>query len=228
MKKALFKLARSPIAGSFIGFAFAHLTALMPLSRLYEDADCILFLHPVPYWETHWLGVPKARIGRFLDVHSANDWCCILAILRSLSQLRATHNIEQSTTLVNGGIYQDVPQLHFHLAQGATKHGDAWRGQSYFEAEDGADVVRLNEVVAWRNRQAERAFSWQISAENTAALHNINWENSAETNTLIDLLKLSQQLVDKEQPHGWTLQFHHDKANPDRRLIAHLVGEFKS
>ena len=41
LKSLLFKIARSRFAEFFIGFAFAHLTRLMPLDRLWESKQAV-------------------------------------------------------------------------------------------------------------------------------------------------------------------------------------------
>ena len=210
MRRLLFKLARSPIASFFIGFAFAKLTKLMPLNRLYEDADCILFLHPKPYWQTHWLGVPKRAIVSF----NAIDWTCdeksVVAIVRQL--IMAANSLKgHKAIVVNGGAYQDVPQLHFHLAHGGLSDGGA------------QDMVRF--VEDGRGEiQFVREGHWQIVQPDCSPIETLEWDSSAETH-LVHLLTTAQQFITQQQFSAYTLQFHWGIEPVTSFLIAHLFAE---
>jgi hypothetical protein len=49
----LFKLARSRFASVFIGFAFAHMSAAIPVHRLRETSTLLAFYHPKPSCAVH-------------------------------------------------------------------------------------------------------------------------------------------------------------------------------
>jgi diadenosine tetraphosphate (Ap4A) HIT family hydrolase len=128
LKRVLFQMARSQFAAFFVGFAFEHLTALMPLERLWENKQGIIFKHPAPSYQTHWLAVPKMRIRSFAAIDFADNDVqqTILELFEGLVKTAVSHNITPYTIIINGGHYQDVPQLHFHLISGLTAAGKQW------------------------------------------------------------------------------------------------------
>lgn len=129
LKKVLFGIARSPVSGYFIGFAFEHLSNIIPLNRLVSTDRVVAFEHPSHFWDEHFLLVPKKSIRRFVDIDfdqpaQAN---AILDIFSTSQALLIENDVliqkGNFALLVNGGSYQDVPQVHFHLAAGAAKEG---------------------------------------------------------------------------------------------------------
>lgn len=129
IKRWLFKLARSRVSGYFIGYAFQYATHLMPLDRLLENEYIIVFRHPVPSWATHCLAVPKRRIPSLLVLDSQSLYVAeILCMLVQVAQEMSSYTI-----LVNGGEYQDVPQLHFHLAEEKLERADPFHKPIVFE-----------------------------------------------------------------------------------------------
>jgi diadenosine tetraphosphate (Ap4A) HIT family hydrolase len=113
----LFRLARSRSFSAVARFGFAHLSGWLPVHRIGETAQVLAFDHPRPSWQPHILFVPKAGIASLLNVRPEQ-----VPLVRGLVQLALTTASEQGlaahgfTLLVNGGAYQDVGQLHFHLA----------------------------------------------------------------------------------------------------------------
>ena len=116
----LFKVARSDFSAACIGFAFRYLTAFMPLSKLNESSLAIAFYHPRKYWEEHCLVVPKKSVPSLmsLDMTNKNDQVLLQEILLLAVHTADDLNLQSYTILVNGNSYQDVPQLHFHVACG--------------------------------------------------------------------------------------------------------------
>ena len=128
LKRILFKIARGRFATFFIGFAFEHFTALIPLQRLWENERGIIFKHPAPSYQTHWLAVPKKRICSFTAIDFADNEMqqTILELVERLMKTAVSHHLTTYSIIINGGSYQDVPQLHFHLISGATVSGEQW------------------------------------------------------------------------------------------------------
>ncbi|MFZ5391589.1 MAG: HIT domain-containing protein [Patescibacteria group bacterium] len=125
LKKYLFKLARSNFSGYFIGFAFEKLSPFIPVEKITENKYVIVFHHPVKHWQRHILIVPKKSIRNFLSINLDNDWGkeMIISVFKTGIRVAKTQKIDKYTILVNGGKYQDVPQVHFHLASGNDKLG---------------------------------------------------------------------------------------------------------
>lgn len=129
LKRVLFGIARSPVSGCFIGFAFENLSNIIPLNRLVSTDRVVAFAHPSHFWDEHFLVVPKRSIRRFLDIkfEQSEQADAILEIFPTAQLLVRENNILEHggnfALLVNGGDYQDVPQIHFHLAAGKAKEG---------------------------------------------------------------------------------------------------------
>jgi len=112
----LLTLARSALGGVLLGWVFAHLSFVLPVRRLRETKTLLAFHHPQPSYPVHILLVPKRALRSFTDLTLA-DSALIAEIIQTAQSLIAEFNLERSgyRLIVNGGDYQDVAQLHFHL-----------------------------------------------------------------------------------------------------------------
>jgi histidine triad (HIT) family protein len=83
---------------------------------LRETKTLLAFHHPQPSYPVHILLVPKRALRRFTDLTVA-DSELISEIIQTAQSLIAEFNLERGgyRLIVNGGDYQAVPQLHFHL-----------------------------------------------------------------------------------------------------------------
>jgi histidine triad (HIT) family protein len=119
ISKVLFMIARSRFGDAIIGWSFAHLTALFPVDRLYETDAVLAFYHPRPAYPLHILIVPKRAIGSFLDLTEADTPVLTEVVAAAQHLVRELRLKEPGFRLmVNGGPYQDVGQIHFHLISG--------------------------------------------------------------------------------------------------------------
>jgi histidine triad (HIT) family protein len=115
--RLLFGLARSRLFSAGVRFGFAHLSAWLPVRRVGETGQVLAFHHPRPSWQPHILFVPKVGIASLLDVRPEQVPLVRGVIQFALTTAAAKGLAEQGfTVLVNGGAYQDVGQLHVHLA----------------------------------------------------------------------------------------------------------------
>ncbi|MEJ2747747.1 MAG: HIT domain-containing protein [Anaerolineae bacterium] len=124
IRQVLFALARSSLVGWIVGWLFAHMSFAIPVNRLRETDTLIAFHHPKPSHPVHILLVPKRQLPSLLAVGLAEaDF--LADLYRIVQELVVELALEKPgyTLLVNGGAYQDVPQLHFHLISG--RRGDA-------------------------------------------------------------------------------------------------------
>lgn len=103
----------------------ATLVSLKPPSTLYETATLVAFRHPQPAYATHILLVPKRHYGSFMALN-ADDQELLADLLAAVQHLVRKFDLETVgyRLIVNGGPYQDVPQLHFHLISKAQTLGD--------------------------------------------------------------------------------------------------------
>ena len=116
---ALVRLARSSIGTLLIGWVFAHASFAIPLRRLRETESLMAFHHPQPGYPVHILIMPKKALRSLADLTPA-DAQLLLDIFQAAHSLAVEFNLEQSgyRLIVNGGAYQEVKQLHFHLVSG--------------------------------------------------------------------------------------------------------------
>ncbi|MCA9959947.1 MAG: HIT domain-containing protein [Anaerolineales bacterium] len=116
IRRTLFRLARSPLAGLFINWVFAHMSFIIPVQRLRETETLLAFHHPQPSYPVHIVLVPKRAIKSMMTVQAA-DADFLVELFQVVQSLVAEFNLEQTgySLITNGGSYQDVPHLHFHL-----------------------------------------------------------------------------------------------------------------
>jgi len=106
--------------GRFItGWIFAHMSQLLPVDRLAETGTLIAFRHPQPAYPFHVLIVPKKQVDSLASLDPADS--AFLSDLYSTVQSLVKQfdlSAEGYRLIVNGGKFQDFPQLHFHLVSG--------------------------------------------------------------------------------------------------------------
>jgi len=114
--------------GQFIlGLAFTRFPFVLPVrwvnfrinSRGFKSpatVKILAFHHPVPSYPFHVLIVPRRRIAG-LHALDPNDREVLVEMLRAAHELRGSLELPDDRTrlVVNGGAYQDLPFLHFHL-----------------------------------------------------------------------------------------------------------------
>jgi diadenosine tetraphosphate (Ap4A) HIT family hydrolase len=107
--------------GLVVRLAFGRLWWLLPVRKVGQTARVLAFEHPAPSWQPHLLLVPKRAIRSLLAAETA-DVGLVGEIVRLGLGLALRRGLAERPTgsgfalMVNGGTYQDVPQLHFHLA----------------------------------------------------------------------------------------------------------------
>jgi histidine triad (HIT) family protein len=113
------RVARSCVDGPVIGWVFEYMSFAIPVKRLRETPSLIAFFHPQPEYPVHVLLVPKRAISGLADP-SATDVDLLTDLLQVVQSLVAELGLEQRgyRLIVNGGAYQDIAQLHFHLVSG--------------------------------------------------------------------------------------------------------------
>ena len=91
----------------------------IPVKRLRETDTLLAFYHPQPSYPTHIVIVPRRAISGMADVSVAHgDFLLdLFATVRSLVE-ELDLDTKGYRLICNGGAYQDVRQLHFHLVSG--------------------------------------------------------------------------------------------------------------
>lgn len=120
IQKGLFGLAKSTLGKFLVQLGFTTpLSRILPINKVYEDDFVLAFHHPKPFWETHIVIVPKKTIGN-LDETKDADLEYIAMIIKVARDLVERLDLKKMgyRLLTNGGKYQKVKYLHFHLGAG--------------------------------------------------------------------------------------------------------------
>jgi histidine triad (HIT) family protein len=97
-----------------IGWIFANMSFAIPVKRLRETETLMAFHHPRPSYQFHVLLVPKKAIASLKDF-DAKDAVFLSDLYSTVQSLVEEFHLTAYRLIVNGGEYQDFPQLHFHL-----------------------------------------------------------------------------------------------------------------
>ena len=91
----------------------------IPVHRLRETKTLIAFYHPKPSYAVHILLVPKQAVTSLMALEP-DDAAFLTDLIATMQSLVRELNLEPAgyRLIANGGEYQDVPQLHFHLVSG--------------------------------------------------------------------------------------------------------------
>jgi diadenosine tetraphosphate (Ap4A) HIT family hydrolase len=114
--RGLLGLARSRWGRFVLGRVVGRMSFALPVERLRETGTLLAFHHPRPSHALHILLVPKEPYGSLMELPPrSTDF--MRDLVETVQQLvRDFHLEEQGYRLVaNGGRYQEVPYLHFHL-----------------------------------------------------------------------------------------------------------------
>ena len=100
----------------WIGWIFAHMNFAIPVKRLRETETLMAFYHPRPSYRFHVLLVPKKAVASLRDF-DPTDTTFLTDLYSTVQNLVDEFQLAEGAyrLIVNGGDYQDFPQLHFHL-----------------------------------------------------------------------------------------------------------------
>ena len=104
----------SPWGRLLIGWMFEHMSFALPVQRLRETDTLLAFHHPKPSYPFHVLLVPKKAVASLKDF-DARDAEFLGDLYATVQGLVDEFHLPAYRLIVNGGDYQDFPQLHFHL-----------------------------------------------------------------------------------------------------------------
>ena len=98
----------------WIGWMFAHMSFALPVRRLYETNTLMAFYHPRPSYPFHVLLVPKKAVAS-LKEFDPTDTVFLTDLYSTVQTIVNEFQLPAYRLIVNGGEFQDFPQLHFHL-----------------------------------------------------------------------------------------------------------------
>ena len=102
------------ILAPLIGWIFEHMSFAIPVQRLRETDKLMAFHHPKPSYTFHVLLVPKKSIASMMELEP-KDSAFLTELYSTVQSLVDEFQLSAWRLIVNGGEYQDFPQLHFHL-----------------------------------------------------------------------------------------------------------------
>ena len=113
-----------PWVRHLIGWTFEHMSFSIPVKRLRETETLMAFHHPKPAYPLHVLLVPKKAVVS-LKEFDATDTSFLTDLYSTVQHLVNEFQLPAYRLIVNGGEYQDFPQLHFHLIAEVRGNSDA-------------------------------------------------------------------------------------------------------
>ncbi|HEX2696955.1 MAG TPA: HIT domain-containing protein [Anaerolineales bacterium] len=96
----------------------------IPVDRLRETETLIAFHHPKPIYPFHVLLVPKKALENLSELN-AEDTPFLTDLFSTVQSLVREFHLSAYRLIVNGGEYQDFPQLHFHLISESLNFADS-------------------------------------------------------------------------------------------------------
>jgi histidine triad (HIT) family protein len=99
-----------------------NMSELLPVNLISETPSLICFYHPQPAYPVHILLVPKkdirdlSQLNPMQDEFLADMFSTVRTLIEELDLERKGYRL-----IVNGGEYQEFPQLHFHLVSGGRR-----------------------------------------------------------------------------------------------------------
>jgi diadenosine tetraphosphate (Ap4A) HIT family hydrolase len=99
-----------------IRWVFRHMSFAVPVKRLRETSTLMAFHHPKPSYPFHILLTTKRPFSSLMDI-PADETTFMRDLIETVQSLVKEYKLEENgyRLITNGGIYQDIPQLHFHL-----------------------------------------------------------------------------------------------------------------
>ena len=86
----------------------------IPVKRLHETPTLMAFHHPKPAYAFHVLLVPRKAVTTLMDL-DPRDTTFLTDLYSTVQSLVDEFHLSSYRLIVNGGEFQDFPQLHFHL-----------------------------------------------------------------------------------------------------------------
>ena len=114
-----FQIARQPLIRPLVPWMFQSLNFAIPLQRLRETGSLQAFYHPAPVYPVHILIIPRRAVAS-LETMDSRDEVFMIELFGVVQSLVSELGLAQKgyRLIVNGGSFQDLPLLHFHLVSG--------------------------------------------------------------------------------------------------------------
>ena len=87
----------------------------IPTKFVYEDSDLVVFRDINPRSRVHLLIAPREHIKSFLDLSDKNN-LVLTKMIKVIQRIIRDKKLEGGYQVIfNGGKYQHIPHLHWHL-----------------------------------------------------------------------------------------------------------------
>lgn len=115
----LTRLVWSAAGRKLVHWTFSYMSFVIPVKRLRQTKSLIAFHHPRPGHPIHILLVPTRNLRHLLDLTPA-DTDLMADLFQTVASLVQEFQLEERgyRLITNGGPYQEIPHLHFHLISG--------------------------------------------------------------------------------------------------------------
>jgi histidine triad (HIT) family protein len=128
IRRSLLRFARTSAGGSLVRFALRRFPWLLPFERVPTRPGWIAFRHPAPSYPIHILIVPLPPMSGLNGLTPAEAGR-LAAVFPAAFEIAGRLQLAQGWRLVvNGGRYQEVRLLHFHLLSGKNQISSALPG----------------------------------------------------------------------------------------------------
>lgn len=115
IRRALLRLARTRLGGWLARAALHRFPGLLPLRRIPAPPGWVVFHHPAPSYPVHALLIPVPPLPG-LDRISDREAGKLAGVFSMADDIARRLRMAPGRQLVlNGGSFQDVRVLHFHL-----------------------------------------------------------------------------------------------------------------
>ncbi len=102
-----------------LAWIFSHTPRMIPIRPLRETPSWMAFCHPTPSYPVHIVIVPKKPWKDWLDLEFNNPEVMMEFVTLTQAMIRDFELTPAGYRLImNGGVNQTFPHLHFHLIAG--------------------------------------------------------------------------------------------------------------
>lgn len=115
----IYSIARLMLPRRIFFWGITKMGKILPHQVISETGTLVCFYHPRPEYPIHILLVPKEEIRDLMYLNPEDDEF-LRDLFTAVRSLVEELNLQERgyRLVVNGGEYQDFPQLHFHLLSG--------------------------------------------------------------------------------------------------------------
>jgi histidine triad (HIT) family protein len=116
MHRFLYSIAKTWVGGLLLHWIIAHFSCVIPGEKLIETDSVLAFHHPSPSYPLHILIVPKSKYRSLAELPS-KEQAFESGLFFAVNELAQRFRLEGCgyRVIANGGTYQEVDHLHFHL-----------------------------------------------------------------------------------------------------------------